>query len=448
MLLQRCIFSPVLIRIVCTLWLWVIALQLPAFAQERLTLQSALSYALDHNFAIKLGKNTQHIAEVNNTLGNAGMLPILNLNATFTGASNNIRQVFLRDNAVQELDRAHSDQLNSNVQMIWTLFDGLAMFASKDRLEKMEAQSGTALRNTIEFTISSVMQSYATILQQQYLLIAQRDALAISRERYRIAETKIGIGAASSLDVLQARNDMNADSAAVLRQLAIIANAKNQLNVLLGRSAMIPFEAVDSLSMPTQTFSLENLKQRIEQQNTALQFARMSIALTEQDIAVARAQHLPDINLIATVGFNRGQQNFGLVGLNQNQFSSVGLQVSLPLFAGFNIERQVETASLARASAQLTLLQLQLQTEAQIATLLRDYENSVQLAQFEQEGLSAARQNAKIAIEKYRLGGLSSIELRDVQRTLFAAESRFYAALLNARLSETEILRLSGQLVK
>ncbi len=417
-------------------------------AQEQLTLQQAITLCLENNFAIKIGKNAVDIATANNTVGNAGMLPNVTLNATYSGASNNIRQVFLRDNSSQELTGAHSDQLNSNIQLTWTLFDGLAMFSAKDRLEKIQAQSSTALQNAVELSVANIIQSYSTILQQQYLLASQRDALAISRERLRLAETKVGIGAASNLDVLQARNDMNADSAAVLRQHIIIANAKNQLNVLIGRPATIEFTLSDSLTMPTTRFFFNDIRSRIEQQSTALQIARMAIEIAENDIAIARAQHLPDINLIGTFGFNRGQQNFGLVGLNQNQFSSIGLQLSLPLFAGMNISRQVEVAQLQRRANELNLAQIKLQTEAQVATLLRDYDNNIQLAQFESEGLSTARLNAKIAFEKYKLGGLSALEFRDVQRTLFFAENRYFTALLNARISETEILRLSGQLLK
>jgi len=46
------------------------------------------------------------------------------------------------------------------------------------------------------------------------------------------------------------------------------------------------------------------------------------------------------------------------------------------------------------------------------------------------------------------LGTINSIELREVQRTLISAESRLIQAQFEAKLAETELQRISGQLTQ
>ena len=50
-----------------------------AYAQELLTLDMAIERALQHNFDIQIARTDAKQAEVNNTAGNAGMLPNLDL---------------------------------------------------------------------------------------------------------------------------------------------------------------------------------------------------------------------------------------------------------------------------------------------------------------------------------------------------------------------------------
>jgi hypothetical protein len=57
-----------------------------------------------------------------------------------------------------------------------------------------------------------------------------------------------------------------------------------------------------------------------------------------------------------------------------------------------------------------------------------------------------AHNNYSIAMERYRLGDLPGIELREAQNSLLAAEERLLQAAYNTKLCEISLLQLSGQL--
>jgi len=62
------------------------------------------------------------------------------------------------------------------------------------------------------------------------------------------------------------------------------------------------------------------------------------------------------------------------------------------------------------------------------------------------KNLEIARENVEIAMERYRLGILTPLELREAQKAYIDAESRLISALYQAKVAETNLLKLTGQL--
>ena len=65
----------------------------------------------------------------------------------------------------------------------------------------------------------------------------------------------------------------------------------------------------------------------------------------------------------------------------------------------------------------------------------------------EKENLVVAYENHSIAIERYKLGELSGIQLREAQNALLDAEERLSTSEYNTKLCEISLLQLSGQIL-
>jgi outer membrane protein TolC len=77
-----------------------------------------------------------------------------------------------------------------------------------------------------------------------------------------------------------------------------------------------------------------------------------------------------------------------------------------------------------------------------------NYLLSIQLIAFEKENEKVAKENFDIANEQYKVGVITSIELRDAQLNLLNSQIRLLNAQYEAQINETELLRLTGELVK
>jgi outer membrane protein len=102
-------------------------------AQDTLTLQSAIEMALRQNYSIQIARNQSDIATNNNTIGNAGFLPSVTAAAVASSSNTSIRQEFNNGNTINRAGAAAS-AVAANVALSWTIFDGLKMFATRDRL--------------------------------------------------------------------------------------------------------------------------------------------------------------------------------------------------------------------------------------------------------------------------------------------------------------------------
>jgi hypothetical protein len=84
------------------------------------------------------------------------------------------------------------------------------------------------------------------------------------------------------------------------------------------------------------------------------------------------------------------------------------------------------------------------EVNADLVTIFRTYENNLRLLEMEYENLETARENMEIAFERYRLGALSGIELREVQVSLLDAEERLLGIQYQTKLAEISLLQISG----
>ena len=107
----------------------------------------------------------------------------------------------------------------------------------------------------------------------------------------------------------------------------------------------------------------------------------------------------------------------------------------------------MEIAKLSREQAALTTQQAELSLEESILNAWTSYTTANQRVALEEQNLAGARTQSDVALESYRVGSLTSVELRDVQLGLVAAEQRLLLARYEAKLAELQLKWLAGRLV-
>jgi outer membrane protein TolC len=409
-------------------------------------MDDAIRIGLENNFGVLIARNESQIAANNVTWGNAGLLPSININAAYDKAISSTDIKVVSGTELHE-SKAQTDWINAGVNLKWTLFDGLNMFIRYDRLKKMQDMGEVEFRKAVENTMANIIITYFDIVQQQMVRRVLEEQVALSQERVNIAETRKSVGSGSELDLLQAQVDLNGDASALFNQNASLANAKTGLNELLSRDASLYFQVIDTVILGPQ-LALDTLRKYTLQHNKDLLLLSMQKDAALLDMKSFKAERLPVINFNSGYNFLRNETQASFIQYNRQLGPHFGISADFNLFDGFNQHRKVQNAQIALLNSELQVQQIRNQLDAYLIRLNNDYQNDLQLIGFESDNLKLAIKNMDIAKESYSVGTISPIQLREVQKNLMSANNRLIYALYKAKVKETELLLLSGQLVK
>lgn len=413
-------------------------------AQELLTLEDAVKIALERNYDIKLSANDLRINKNNVNLANAGLLPAVTGNFTNNNSLQNSRQV-RADGEVTERNNARSSNLNYGIGLNWTIFDGFGMFARYDQLHEFEKLGEANLQLTILARVADVITNYFALVQQQQQLKANLTAIDISRFRVKTAQSRFEIGKAARLEVLNAQVDFNTDTTNYLRQQDLYRNTQIALNELLAREMNVAFKVADTVIIDDK-LTLAQVSERAMRQNPSLQAALVSRRIAELDLKQVRANRLPRIGLNTGYNFNQSQSALGFATQNTGRGLTYGVTASVNIFNGFLQRRNEQNAALGIDNAQLNLNKINQSITAQLAAAYQTYSTNLSLVKLETNNQEIAQRNLDITLEKFRLGSIAPIELREAQLNLVAAQVRLSTAIYQAKLAEVSLKEIAGAL--
>ena len=407
------------------------------------TLKSCLEQGLLNNYSLRIVRNEEKISQNNATLANAGYLPTIDLSAGYTGNLNNTETKLRATGEKNKENGVYDQTLNAGINLNWTLFDGFNITANHQQLKELERQGKTNTRIAIEDLIANITAEYYNLIQQKIRLKNFRYAVSLSKERLRIVEERYHIGNFSRLDYQQAKVDFNADSAQYMKQQELLHTSRIELNELMANENVDqPILIHDSLINVNALLNFEELWNATLQVNANLLKAEQNNRLAELDYKKICARDYAYLKMNAGYGYTLNKYDISANSRRSNLGLNVGLTVGFRLFDG-NRKRQRKNASLAVKNARLQQEQLEQALRADLSNLWQAYQNNLQMLNLERQNLIAAKDNHDIAMERYMLGDLSGIEMREAQKSLLDAEERILAAEYDTKLCEISLLQIS-----
>ncbi|GAA4322734.1 TolC family protein [Flaviaesturariibacter amylovorans] len=424
----------------------------PAHAQDTarlLTVEEAVGMALRQNYDIRLSRNDSTLAALDYSYSKYAFFPRLNGRATYLRNNNNVEQTFASNPKVER--KVNSTNLQYGADLNWTVFDGLRMFVTRERLGELVKLGELQIRAQVVTTIADVLRTYFDIARLQQQQTATQEAMALSEERLKLAQYKFDIGTGIKSDVLQAQIDLNGQRTALLTQ----QNTKRQQMEVLNRQLTLQpgttYRVVDSIPVNSNLL-LDSVQLSIEAGNPQLQLNKQQIDIAELVVKERKAERFPTVSVISAYNFNRTNNNtppnnFSPL-LNQTQGFNYGLTATIPIFNGFQARRNIR-------AAQIDVQNLELQYDATkalvgsgIMAAYQNYELSRQTLQLEESNIALIRENLVIARERYRLGLSTFLEMRTAEQNLFDGQSRLIQARFNMKAAEIELARLRGDIVR
>jgi len=414
-------------------------------APVRLSPDEAVRIALENNFDIRIVRGDAEVARLNNTKANAGMLPTVNLVAGDNIGLNAFQQQHLADGRVIEAYGRLNNNLNAGVQLNWTLFDGGRMQITKKRLQEMEALGQTDLRNAVQQTAAAVLLSYYGIVRSRLQERSTEELIALNDERRRIAEARLAAGFAAQTDALQARIDLNQQRSNLLALQTETAAAKRNLNRLLARAADTAFDVEENLAA-SYVPDAARLREQMLVQNPLIASLQKNAEIAALLVQENQKLNKPRITGVGQFTAQRTDNGAGFLLNNTQAGMVVGATLSLPLYTGGNIQRQVDVARVTAQQAAARLDAQRLNAETELQNQLAFFQTQKQVLALEEENVKNARESLNVSTERFRLGQTNALEVQSAQNTLEQALLRQNLVLYNLKTAELQLRLLAGAL--
>ena len=117
------------------------------------------------------------------------------------------------------------------------------------------------------------------------------------------------------------------------------------------------------------------------------------------------------------------------------------------MFDGGTGITNVKNAKINYANQEVFKSQIHKEVDRDIANAKGTYENRLEVFRLQEQNVITAKNNFERSNERYKVGQITSVELRQAQVNLLNAQTNKNLAKYEAKLAELELLQLTGQLL-
>ncbi len=413
-----------------------------------ITLEEAISIALENNHSIKIATRSTEIAKNNATIGNAGLLPTVTAGGSYSGS---VQDTELRFAGGAQPDinvtGAGSNTLSGSLTANYVLFDGFGNYYTFQNLKKLEEQSGVSARLQIEGTLIQVISQYLSVLLEKESLMIAEESITRSLDRLQRVEERFSLGSSTRLDVLNAEVDLNADSVLYLQSMARLNNAKRNLLIELGENPLTEISIEDEININSGLQANELLASST-QNSAALVISRLASESSELQLKQTRAGRFPVLSLSGGYSYTESEFDAGFQEFQKLTGFNGGITLSVNLFNGFRRETQIQNAQVALKNNEESLMLAQKSVERDVMNLYEDYQTNLFLIDKEMINLQTTELNFERSKQLFETGQITNTQFREAQLNISRVQQNIVRLKIQAKLAEIQLLQLAGQLIE
>jgi len=430
---------------------YIILLLLPnlLFAQKELTLMDAIKIGLQENYDIQISAKNKKISQINNNWANAGALPTISLLAkkeeALSDQSNNA--------AAYIQEELRSSSINGNANVSWTLFNGFAIRANKEKLRNLEEISNNNATLTIENTIQGIiLQYYNCVLQKERAELLQK-VVSLAKERLEYQQTKYEIGVSSKIDLLQIENAILTDSSNLILQQLNCINAVKNLNLTLGKDVDKEWIFTDIIDAEIRLFNYEDMKASTLSDNSNIKNQYCNIQLSKQDIKLAMAPFYPIVSVNSGASYNESTYDIGdLANSMDNTGKSINyfanFSVNFRIFDGGKLYKNIRSLKIQKEINDLQLKKATKEVLHQLSLTNDKYNSRISIFSLNEKAFNIAETNYNLATDKKNRGTINSFMLRDIEIAYINSGINAQQSAYNLMESKIALLKITGGIIQ
>ena len=320
-----------------------------------------------------------------------------------------------------------------------------ANVATVEQARKQLQASRSVLETAEQDLIVRVAQAYFDVLAAQDTLATTRASKAAISEQLASAKRNFEVGTATITDTREAQARFDLGTFQELAAENDLLNKRIALDQLVGQSNVAPAQLATPVALPSAPLNVQDWATRAEGQHPLVLRARLALDAARLEVEKARAGHLPTVDAVA--GINTGRGTTG-TATGSNASASLGVQMNLPLFAGYSVQNRIAETVVLEDKARSDL-----DTALRAVSLaVRTAFNALQSGLGQVRALEAAESSSQLALEAtqlgYRVGVRVNLDVLNAQTQLFTtrrdlARARYDVLVNTLRL---RLRQAAGQL--
>ncbi len=413
--------------------------------QQRLLLQDAIAKALKNSLDIQLANNNWQIAQINNHPGFAGALPTVTAGITDNEQLSSTSQKFANPNNNIDRSNVAVNNLSANVTGSIVLFNGKRIVATQQRLAALQQLNKWQLNAQVQNCIANVSVRYYDVARQQWYANTLVQSIAVAEQKLALLTERKAIGTANNADIFQAQLDVNALQQQLQNQELIIEQAKIELQSAMYETANTTnFRVADSILVNTQLHRDSLLNTLLQNPQIAAATEQINVlGFIEKETAALR---YPTIRATTGYSFSNNKAAAGFNLLTQSYGPFIGINVSVPIYAGNNAKKQLHIAELNTQNARLQKENLLLNTHNSFSRNYIAYQSHLQQLATQQKNYQLSLQLLQLVQQKFALQQATIIDVKQAQQSFENESYRLVNLRFAAKTAEITLLQLSSKL--
>ena len=407
-------------RMILTTWIiWSLASCLGAQElPERWTLQRCLDYALENNIQVRQSRVSELSGLEDTELAKAQLFPSL---------SASVSQSFVNYPSGDATDN-NSYSGNYNLNANWTLFDGGRRTKEIKRSKLQNEVDKLSTEETEDNIQIAIVQAYLQVMYAMESVRINENTVETAKAERDRAEELYKAGSISSVDLAQLESQYSSDK----YQLVV---AKNSLdNYKLQLKQLLELDILDEIKLDMPDIAEEHILTPLPDKEiiymTSLEVmpqirsSELSIEMAELEKQKAKSSYWPTLSMNAGVGtghISGTDYNFGnKIWKNFNE--SIGLTISIPIFANRENKTAYNKAKLALTTSQLDLVNAQKDLLQTVESIYLDAVSAQSQYLSATERLSYIQQSFQLTEEQFFLGMKNTLEMLTEKNNLLTAQ--------------------------
>lgn len=333
-------------------------------------------------------------------------------------------------------------QVNASATLKQQLFDG-SYIVGVQATKAFLSYSANNKEKTALDVRKQVVEAYGNVLlAKESVSILEKNKTTLEKNLYETSKLfENGLGDEESVDQLQItlssiENQLN--NALRLREITV-----QMLNLSMGLDLDTPTqlqENLEDLTVSKIDFEIFNTTFDINE-NVDYKLAENLNQQRYYEWKLARSRALPTLNAFASYGGLSFAEEFAFLDNGQDwfEFSTIGVDLSIPIFSSFKRSASTQRAKIALEKAKTQLTEAEQQIRLQLENARNNYTLAIDNYETAKQNLALSERIERKNQIKYQEGLATSFELRQAQTQLYSTQQEYLQSMVEVVNKKTEL---------